>query len=602
MDQDDVRVTGSSYEPFQLRAFCLHKRRGPADAAARIFRDATGRAPRVTLESASWTVEVGTGGGTTVGWDGDGRVAVVLHGEIHDDFGDTAEALARRFRVRGRRLLDDLNGSFALLVLDREADRLLVATDRVRSRRVFHGLSDGGHWLTSDLKSQRTGGRQLDVTGLAWYMVGGAFYNGRTPFEGIRVLDPGTCFDVRDGALRPERYWSHVVREPEGDVDLDRLADELGERLVEAVRRRASGDLVMSLSGGHDSTAIAVILTEVLGITDVRTFSYVSRREYGRLRDFETCPEDKKDAFVAARTARLLGLPHRIVETYRGDLMAHLRRNADWTQGMARGWSAADAWTLLDDELAGAPDPVILVGDEYLGTFGTDDLPCEQAVWHDAHIRDLAFPMELEGSLPRDVVASMRRGLESDKAEILERQEHHGDLFRMQDHLIHEQRNVNVILPWREHYAGRFGKVRNPLMDSDVLDLVTAVPQQARRGKSLFLEAMGRLSPTFRDFVRSDREAYHPDFGPLLRTEAPALRAWISSSRSRLDAVIPVAFGEKLLDMITDPPGRWSVPRLGTAVRRRARNAMSNQQPRVRGLRSVALFRSWAILRMALED
>ncbi len=596
----DIPSGSSTYEPFQFRAFCLHRDRGAADAAARVFRGTLGRAPQVTLESASWTVQVETGGGTTVGWDADGRVAVVLHGEIHDDFGETAEALARRFRVRGRRLLHDLNGSFAILVLDREADRVLVATDRVSSRRVFHSLARGGHWLTSDLGSQPTAGRDLDVTGIAWYMVGADFYNGRTPFEGVRVLEPGSCFTLVEGATQRDPYWTHVVREPAAPMDLDRAADELGEILVEAVRRRATGNLLMSLSGGHDSTAIAVILAEVLGITDVQTFSYTSRREYGKPRDFQDCDEEEKDAAVAARTARALGFPNRIVETYGGDLLAHLRFSARCTEGMARGWSAADVWSQLQGQLATVDAPVLLVGDEYFGR-ANPEVRSVRAVWREVHIKELVFPPPVGGILPGDLSERMRQGLESDQAEILERQRHDGDLVRLHDHLTQDLRNVYAILPWRENYASRFARVRNPWMDSNVLDFVTVLPQEARLGKSLFLEAVRRLSPTFREFVRSEREAYHPNFRPMLRAEAPALRAWIHTSRSRLDEVIPTDFGERLLDVIVDPAkGRWSPPRVSSALRRRARG-LQGQRTEARPLDVVSLFRGWAVLRMALE-
>lgn len=590
-----------TYEPFRFRAFCLHRKNGSAEAAARIFRGSLGQAPRVTLESSSWTVQVETGGGTTVGWDRHGRVGVVLHGEIHDDFGDTAEALARRFRVRGRRLLHDLNGSFALLVLDRETDRVFVATDRVSSRSVFHGLADGGHWLTSDLVSQPTADRDLDVTGIAWYMAGGRYYHGRTPFEGVRVLEPGSCYTLGEAGTLREPYWSHLVREPDVPADPDRLADQLGEILVEAVRRRATGDLFMSLSGGYDSTAIAVILAEALGITDVRTFSYTSRPEYGKRRDFQDCDDEQKDAFVAARTARALGLPHRTVETYRGDLLAHLRFNARCTEGIDQGWSAADVWPQLQPHLSAGNPPVILVGEENFGR-AKPDLESVQAVWRELHIGNLVFPPALRGALPRDLVQRMREGLASDQAEILELQQHRGDLIRLHDHLNHAFRNVQAILPWREHYASRFGIVRNPWMDSDVLDFVTVLPQEARLGKALFMEAVRRLSPTFRDFARADREAYHPDFRPIIKAEATALRAWMEASRSRLDELIPPSFGERLLDVILDPSkGRWSAPRVSSAVRRRAR-VIYARDAEPRPLDVVSLFRGWAVLRMALES
>jgi len=347
----------STYRPSRVHARCTPRsgeqgtppddQNGPSFRPVRV----------VSLESPGWVVRLSLDGPARVGDDPTGRVSVVLHGEIYEPGVSGPSDLARRFIERGESLLDDLNGSFALIVLDREADRLFVATDRVGSRRIFCSDDKDGYTLSSDLREQPTDRYPLDPIGVGWFLASGACINRRTPYEGVGTLGPAQVHELTPDGIRSREYWSYAIREPEGPVDEDQLAAELRERLVEAVRRRVDdgSELFFSLSGGHDCRGIVIALAASLGITDVRAFSY----QYGE-------GKEGGDALVAARIAREAGFSHRTLLSYRGDLLAQMSMEAHLGEGMLQA-TEVDIWPEMIAEFERAARPVLLVGDEYHG-------------------------------------------------------------------------------------------------------------------------------------------------------------------------------------------------------------------------------------------
>src|SRR5690606_1470377 len=104
----------------------------------------------------------------------------------------------------------------------------------------------------------------------------------------------------------------------------DRLRDDLADILVSCVRKRlGDGDgPLLSLSAGHDARGILGILTHVLHVDGLETFSYGAT---------EGIPDS--DATVAAHLAAMRGVPHRFLPSYDGAFDDVIERNALWGDG-----------------------------------------------------------------------------------------------------------------------------------------------------------------------------------------------------------------------------------------------------------------------------
>ena len=497
--------------------------------------------------------------------------------------------LARRFVERGESLLDALNGSFALIVLDRGADRLFIATDRVGSRRIFCSGNRDGYTLSSDLRAQPTHGYPVDPVGVGWFLASGACVNGRTPYEGVRVLASARVHELTPHGIHSREYWSYAIREPEGPVDEAHLAAELSERLVEAVRRRVDdgSELFFSLSGGYDCRGIAMVLAESLGITDVRAFSY----QYGD-------GKEGSDALVAARIAREAGFSHRTLQSYRGDLLAQMSLEAHLGEGMQTS-TEVDIWPDMIAEFDQAANPVLLVGDEYLGGPEEPD-GSRSKLLYGLRYRGIRVPGPAGRRFPPALARRIQEGLEDDISDIFARQPPTTDSSVYYNYVNYEQRDVGVILPWRERFAGAFVTVRNPLLDTDVLDLVTHVPARLRHGKTLYRRVLADLSPRLDRIPHATHEGYHPNYSVEVTTHAGRLDEWSRTTQSRLDELIPLDFGQRL---IRESTRKRPLRRMANRMRRRGRRVLRIAEPEyAQILAPHKALQRWAILRMALSS
>jgi asparagine synthase (glutamine-hydrolysing) len=207
----------------------------------------------------------------------DGSVVVVYNGEIFDHLALRGELEARGhlFRTRsdtevlvhayeqwGERMLERLNGQFAFGIYDRRAGSLFLARDRFGILPLFYAERDGDLYFASEIKALLASGeveRELDPAGLDEVFTFWAARPPRTPFRGIRALEPGTCARWREGRLTVRRYYALEYHEGVGEA-ADAL-DALDDLMRSAVRLRLRADVPVGgyLSGGVDSSIVCAL-------------------------------------------------------------------------------------------------------------------------------------------------------------------------------------------------------------------------------------------------------------------------------------------------------------------------------------------------------
>jgi asparagine synthase (glutamine-hydrolysing) len=207
----------------------------------------------------------------------DGSVLVVYNGEIFDyltvrgelevrghvfrTHSDT-EVLVHAYEQWGERMLERLNGQFAFAIYDRRAGSVFLARDRFGILPLYYAERDGDLYFASEIKALLASGeveRALDPEGLDEVFTFWAARPPRTPFRGIRALEPGCCARWHEGRLTVRRYYAldfhEGVREPADAVDA------LDELMRSAVRLRLRADVPVGgyLSGGVDSSIVCAL-------------------------------------------------------------------------------------------------------------------------------------------------------------------------------------------------------------------------------------------------------------------------------------------------------------------------------------------------------
>lgn len=210
-----------------------------------------------------------------------------------------------------------LNGQWAFALWDRKNAELVMSRDRMGVRPLYYTNSGGRFLFASEIKAifaDASVERAFDPAGLAETFTFWSTVAPRTPYSGIRELEPGHWALLRNGKLETKPYWRISFPLP-GSERTQSLAENgtlLRKALVEATRLRfLRSDVPVGayLSGGIDSSITAAI---------------VARHTSARLRTFSLrfAEEDFDEGPYQAEMVRRLGSEHSDVVVSADDIAA----------------------------------------------------------------------------------------------------------------------------------------------------------------------------------------------------------------------------------------------------------------------------------------
>lgn len=194
----------------------------------------------------------------------DGNYQIIFNGEIYNyrelaakyrlklrTTSDT-EVLLSLYRKLERRMLDELNGMFAFIILNSRSGEFFVARDRLGIKPLYYSRINDEYIFSSEiaplLALRET--NVVDEFSLRQYKKLRAFFNDRTLYKDVSMFPAGAY--MAGGTV--QRYWSL----PDGEQQCP--SDEEIRHLVEsAVNYRRISDVEVGsyLSGGVDSTIVA---------------------------------------------------------------------------------------------------------------------------------------------------------------------------------------------------------------------------------------------------------------------------------------------------------------------------------------------------------
>lgn len=208
----------------------------------------------------------------------DGNAMLVFNGEIYNfrelrreleqagvefrSHCDT-EVIVEGYRHWGEDILPRLNGMFALAIVDRQHNRLLLARDRFGVKPLYYGCNEHGLIFGSEIKALLASGliqKSIDHNALAEYLHYGSALGTRSFFDGIHQLEPGQTVRF-DGQHGKKEHFCQLIPERESTDDFETASRTVLGLLEDAVQRQMVADVPVGifLSGGIDSSAIAML-------------------------------------------------------------------------------------------------------------------------------------------------------------------------------------------------------------------------------------------------------------------------------------------------------------------------------------------------------
>ena len=239
----------------------------------------------------------------------EGRYVIVLNGELYNyrDYipflqkkgyplrstGDTAVLLGL-YTFMGPKVLDSVNGMFALAIWDTKEQRLFLARDRFGKKPLYYHFVEGKHIIfASEMKAlvSLLERRTLDGQAVDAYFSFGYIPSPHSIYHEVKKLEAATCLEINNGLMKKTRYWylNPTTKHTPSDEDIE-------EALVKSIDLRFVSDVPVGvfLSGGIDSSLITALAAGRLGkkfqtfcmaggesLFDERPFASIAAKQYG---------------------------------------------------------------------------------------------------------------------------------------------------------------------------------------------------------------------------------------------------------------------------------------------------------------------------------
>jgi asparagine synthase (glutamine-hydrolysing) len=189
---------------------------------------------------------------------------------------DLAAAFIGALAELGEAACEFLCGRFAVVILDRERERCIVARDQLGAQPLVHVHLAGGVLFAQHERDllellPRTPGP--DRLALLQWIENGLIPQGRTLYEGVRSLPAGHQLILEGQRVSVTRWWNLSYQGIEGGTER-LLAERLRGAAFAAIGRAVSGSQrpAVKLSGGLDSACVAAGL-QANGFTDGRSLA-----------------------------------------------------------------------------------------------------------------------------------------------------------------------------------------------------------------------------------------------------------------------------------------------------------------------------------------
>jgi asparagine synthase (glutamine-hydrolysing) len=316
----------------------------------------------------------------------DGRYVLVYNGEVYNyreigeelrseasltSDGDTAVVLAALIKW-GPAALQRFNGMWALALLDRREQTLLISRDRFGKKPLYFYQDAGCFYLGSEVKAILAG------TGLRFhinpsvavpYLTRGLLdFSDETFFDGIRQF-PAASFQIlkltHDARIGEgvQRYWWHPVERGLTPERGGPPPSRIREVFVDAVNLRLRSDVPVGvlLSGGVDSSSIVGAISTAGLLGNVTVLSVISDD-----------PESNEEPFIDAMTRYTGCVTHKINVSTDPHALMDTVSDATWFNDGPLGAISSLAHITLMKRAAENHIKVLLTGqgaDEQLGGY-----------------------------------------------------------------------------------------------------------------------------------------------------------------------------------------------------------------------------------------
>lgn len=225
-------------------------------------------------------------------WSEDGQIGVIANGEIYNaaslrrgliarshilSTNSDIEVIPHLYEELGIECINDLRGMFAIVILDKRSDEVILVRDRLGEKPLSFARSDGAIYFASEQAPLVKAGiidLRLDNDVLERYLLHGFVPEPRSIIEGVAKVPAAHAMRISlsTGESTLVNYW-----DPMAFVGVERLtAGDLSAAVEDAIVTATTSDVPIgvALSGGLDSSMIAAVASRARPDLQAFTIAY----------------------------------------------------------------------------------------------------------------------------------------------------------------------------------------------------------------------------------------------------------------------------------------------------------------------------------------
>lgn len=227
----------------------------------------------------------------------DDQYAVIFNGEFYNHAelrekyqlsctsNSDTETLLHLYRKLGWSFLDEVDGMFAMALLDKVKGKVFLLRDRAGKKPLYLYHQGNQMVWSSELKCLHNLVRpEVNRDHIAQYLLTGFMVESNTPYHNVKDVAAGSIvtIDLKSSEVTERTWWTidQFYQQPVSH-SFEEATEEVDQRLLKSVRNRmVSSDLEVGsfLSGGIDSGLISAMAS---GMTDrLKTFTVSFDGEY----------------------------------------------------------------------------------------------------------------------------------------------------------------------------------------------------------------------------------------------------------------------------------------------------------------------------------
>lgn len=233
-----------------------------------------------------------------------------------------ASALATGYQTYSQDVFKRLFGPFCCAIIDPQANRTLVAIDRLGQEALYYRATNESFYFGSSASTVLAGER--GQPGLLNQGIYNYVYFHMVPCEGsvysgLKKLPAAHYIDYANGQCQVVNYWQPTFSESTEGQSFEALAKQLKETLQNAVKQclPTAGKVGSFLSGGLDSSTVTGLMAAAdkheaqaysIGFSaegyDEMAYARIAARHFGvSLNEYYVTPQDVVDALPMIATS-----------------------------------------------------------------------------------------------------------------------------------------------------------------------------------------------------------------------------------------------------------------------------------------------------------